>query len=50
MKKKQDVKKVPDNLEFFLGRARCTGGALASPESLKWVSEKAARESQILKE
>jgi hypothetical protein len=50
VKKKAEAKKAPTNAEYFLGRSRRTGGAVISPDLLKWVSEKAARESAILKE
>ena len=50
VKKKADTKKSDSNAEFFLGRSKRTGGALISPELLKWVSDKAAQESAVLKE
>ena len=50
MKKKVESKRAPDGAEYFLGRAKRTGGALISPELTKWVAERAQRDSQILKE
>ena len=47
---KADARKESDGSEFFVGRQKRTGGALISPELVKWVAEKAARESAILKE
>ena len=50
VKKKADSKRSDSKAEFFLGRSKRTGGALISPELLKWVSDKAAQESAVLKE
>ncbi len=50
MKKKAEAKKSVDNSEYFIGRARRVGGCIIDPSLLKWVSERAARDSQILKE
>ncbi len=50
VKKKQEAKHSGSNAEYFLGRSRRTGEALVVPELLKWVSERGARDSQILKE
>ena len=50
VKKKVESKKGYDQSEYFLGRHRRTGGALVHPELLKWVSEKAQKDSLILKE
>jgi hypothetical protein len=49
VKKNIEAKKAPDNSEFFLGRSRRTGWAVISKDLLKWVSEKATRDSAILK-
>ena len=49
-KKKADSKRSGSNGEFFLGRSKRTGGALISPDLLKWVSGKAAQESAVPKE
>ncbi|CAK0856813.1 unnamed protein product [Prorocentrum cordatum] len=37
-KKKQDTVKDFDSQGYYLGRARSAGGAIASPELLKWVA------------
>ena len=50
VKKKAEAKKQPDGSEYFVGRQKRTGGALVSPDLVKWVAEKASRESAILKE
>ena len=51
VKKKMDAKKPShDNSEYYLGRPRRTGGALVSPELMKWVAEKASKDSAVLKE
>ena len=50
VKKKADAKREQDGSEHFLGRTRRTGGALISPELLKWVAEQASKDSAILKE
>ena len=50
VKKKADAKRSDSNAEFFLGRSKRTGGALISPDLLKWVSDKAAQESAVFKE
>ena len=50
IKKRAESKKTADSSEHFLGRHRRTGGALINPELLRWVAEKAMRDSQILKE
>ena len=50
VKKRADAKKEHDGSEYFLGRTKRTGGALISPDLLKWVSEQAAKDSAILKE
>ena len=50
VKKKKDTVKDFDSQDYYLGRQRRTGGAIISPELLKWVAESAARDSAILKE
>jgi hypothetical protein len=51
VKKKADARRGDYSSEaYFLGRTRRSGGALIAPELLKWVSEKAARDSAVLKE
>lgn len=51
VKKKADARRGDYSAEaYFLGRTRRSGGALIAPELLKWVSEKAARDSAVLKE
>ena len=51
VKKKQDAKKAGDTgAEYFLARAKRSGGALIAPELIKWVADRAARDSAILKE
>jgi len=50
VKKKVESKRAPDNSEYFLGRIRRTGGCIIDPNLLKWVAERASRDSQILKE
>jgi hypothetical protein len=50
IKKKHDAKRDFSSADYFLGRQTRSGGALIHPELLKWVSEKHAKESAILKE
>ncbi len=50
VKKRSEAKKTPDSSEYFLGRHKRTGGALICPDLLKWVSERASRDANILKE
>ncbi|CAK0895720.1 unnamed protein product, partial [Prorocentrum cordatum] len=50
IKKKKETIKEFDSQDYYLGRTRRTGGAIISPELLKWVAESAARDSAILKE
>ena len=50
VKKKRESGKDFDSQDYYLGRTRRTGGAIISPELLKWVAESAARDSAILKE
>ncbi|CAK0897361.1 unnamed protein product, partial [Prorocentrum cordatum] len=50
VKKKKETIKDFDSQDYYLGRTRRTGGAIISPELLKWVAESAARDSAILKE
>eukprot|EP00971_Amphidinium_carterae_P343480 6483247-Amphidinium_carterae.1 len=51
IKKKAENKGGFDPTEYFLGRTtRLIGGAILHPDLVKWVSEKAARDSAILKE
>ncbi|CAK0839425.1 unnamed protein product, partial [Prorocentrum cordatum] len=48
-KEKETVKDF-DPRDYYLGRTRRTGGAIVSPELLKWVAESAARDLDILEE
>ncbi|CAK0875001.1 unnamed protein product, partial [Prorocentrum cordatum] len=48
VKKKKETIKDFDSQDYYLGRTRRTGGAIISPELLKWVAESAARDSAIL--
>ena len=50
VRRKTEARKPYDNAEFYLGRPKKTGGALVSPDLLKWVTERASREGAILKE
>ncbi len=50
VKKRAEAKRAPDNSEYFLGRSRRTGGALVSPELVKFVADKAQRDAQIMKQ
>ena len=51
IRKKAEAKRAIDSSSsYFLGRTRQTGGALVSPDLLKWVAEKASRDSAVLKE
>ncbi|CAE8641626.1 unnamed protein product, partial [Polarella glacialis] len=50
VKKKVESKSPFAMNEYFLGRNRRTGGAIISPALIKWVADKAAQDSSILKE
>ena len=50
VKNEQDSNISYDQAEYFLGRPRRTGGAIIHPELLKWVAEKAQKDSAIFKE
>ena len=50
VKKKAEASKTADGSECFLGRGKKTGGALVCPELTRWVAEKSAKDSMILKE
>eukprot|EP00971_Amphidinium_carterae_P190185 3774992-Amphidinium_carterae.1 len=41
---------MDDGGEYFLGRSKRAGGAIVSPELLRYVAERASRDSAILKE
>ena len=50
VKKKHDARTQADGSDYFSGRGRRAGGAIISPELLKWVAEKAARDASVAKE
>ncbi len=50
VKKKREAKAPPDQGYYFRGRSKLTGGAILCPALLKWISERASRDSSILKE
>ena len=50
MKQKREASQSFDAQDYYLGRSRRTGGAIISPDLVKWVADKAARDSAILKE
>ena len=50
VKKKREAKATPDGSHDFRLRTKVTGGAIIDPALLKWISERAARDSAILKE
>ena len=49
VKKKHDARTQADGSDYFSGRGRRTGGAIISPDLLKWVAEKAARDASVAK-
>ena len=48
--KKRSDKAGAEMSDWFLGRARRSGGAIVSPELTEWVAKKAERRAAILKE
>jgi len=51
VRKKTEAKKGDSSgAEYFLGKQSRAGGALIAPELLKWVAERAARDSAVMKE
>ncbi|CAK0852610.1 unnamed protein product, partial [Prorocentrum cordatum] len=50
IKKKKETVRDFASQDYYLSRTRRTGGAIVSPELLKWAAESAARDSAILKE
>ncbi|CAK0824003.1 unnamed protein product, partial [Prorocentrum cordatum] len=48
VKKKKETIKDFDSQDYYLGRTRRTGGAIISPELLKWEEERKAAEEQVM--